>query len=128
VSERRESKVETARREWVERHERFKDSEEQYERQRGKSTDPAERRKLAEEFAAKRRAHREADIALGKRSPNTGVATRQTMWLQWLEIAVQNEMVARRAFEELITNQASDPLGSRVPRVISCGDSISLHH
>ena len=71
MSERRESRAETARREWVERHERFKDLEERYERQRGQSTDPAERRKLAEEFAAKRRAHREADIALGKRSPGT---------------------------------------------------------
>ena len=111
MSERRESRVEAERREWVERHERFKDLEERYERQRAQSTDPAERRKLAEEFAAKRRAHREADIALGKRSPGTGVAVRQTMWLQWLEIAVQNEMVARRGFEELIGHQASDPLG-----------------
>jgi hypothetical protein len=111
VTEPKESRVEAERREWVERYELFKDLEERYGRQRARSTDPAERRKLAGEFAAKRRAHREMDIALGKRSPSTGVAVRQTMWLQWLEIAVRNEMVARRGFQELITNQASDPLG-----------------
>ena len=71
------------RRDWVERHERFKDLEEQYKRQRAESTDPDERRTLTEKFAAERTAQRKADIALGKRSPSTGVAVRQTMWLQW---------------------------------------------
>jgi hypothetical protein len=110
VSKPKESKIEVERRGWVERHERFKDLEEQYKRQRAEGTDPNERRKLAEEFAAERTAQRKADIALGKRSPSTGVAFRQTMWLQWLEIAVENEMVARRCFQELIKNQFSDPL------------------
>jgi hypothetical protein len=111
MSNTRESKIEVERRDWVERHERFKDLQEQYERQRAASTDPDERRRLAEEFAAERRAQREADIALGKRSPSTGVAVRQTMWLHWLKIAVENEMVARRCFKELIAHPASDPLG-----------------
>jgi hypothetical protein len=110
VSKSKESKSEAERRDWVERHERFKDVEEQYQRQRAKSTDPDERRRLAEEFAAERTAQREADIALGKRSPSTGVAVRQTMWLCWLEIAVENEMVARRCFQELLRTQASGPL------------------
>ena len=116
MSRQKESKIEVERRDWVERHERFKDLQEQYERQRAATTDPDVRRRLAEEFAAERRAQREADIALGKRSPSTGVAVRQTMWLQWLEIAVKNEMVARRCFEELIANQASDPPGLRRSR------------
>jgi hypothetical protein len=107
----KESQIEVQRRDWVERHERFKDLQEQYERQRTASTDPDERRRLAEEFAAERTAQREADIALGKRSPSTGVAVRQTMWLHWLAIAVENEMTARRCFKELIVHQASDPLG-----------------
>jgi hypothetical protein len=110
VNKPKESKIEVERRDWVEHHERFKDLEEQYKRQRVESTDPGERRKLAEEFAAERTAQRKADIALGKRSPSTGVAVRQTMWLHWLEIAVENEIVARRCFQELIENQSSDPL------------------
>jgi hypothetical protein len=111
VSEPKESKIEVERRDWVERHERFKDLQEEYERQRAASTDPDERRRLAEEFAAERAAQREADIALGKRSPSTGVAVRQTMWLHWLEIAVANEMAARRCFQKLLVHEASDPLG-----------------
>jgi hypothetical protein len=94
----------------VERHERFKDLQEQFERQRAATTDPDERRRLTEKFAGERTAQRKADVALGKRSPSTGVAVRQTMWLHWLEIAVHNEMVARRCFKELIAHQASDSL------------------
>lgn len=111
MSRPKESNIETERRNWVESHERFKDLTEQYERQRANTTDPRERRKLAEEFAAERTAQRRADIALGKRSPGTGVAIRQTMWLHWLEIAVQNEMTARRCFRDPTTNAGSDPLG-----------------
>jgi hypothetical protein len=110
VSKPKESKIEVKRRDWVERHERFKDLQEQYEHQRATTTDLDERRRLDEEFAAERTAQREADIALGKRSPSTGVAVRQTMWLHWLEIAIENEMVARRCFKELLVHQASDPL------------------
>jgi hypothetical protein len=106
-----ESKVEMERRHWVERHEHFKDLQEQYERQRAATSDADERRRLAEEFGAERTAQRKADIDLGKRSPSTGVAVQQTMWLHWLEIAVENELVARQCFQELIAHQTSDPLG-----------------
>src|SRR5215216_5091579 len=111
MSKPKESKTEMERRHWVERHERFKDLQEQYERQRAATSDADERRRLAEEFAAERTAQRKADINLGKRSPSTGVAVRQTMWLHWLEIAVENELVARQCFQELIAHQTSDPLG-----------------
>lgn len=110
MSKPKESQIGMERRDWVERHERFKDLQEQYERQRAATTDPDERRRLTEKFTAERTAQRKADVALGKRLPSTGIAVRQTMWLHWLEIAVQNEMVARRCFKQLIAHQASDPL------------------
>jgi hypothetical protein len=110
VSSQKESRVEAERRAWVERHERFKDLQERYERQLPTVSDAEQRRKLAAEFAAARRAQREEDIALVKRLPGTGVATRQIMWARWLEVAVEHEMEARRCFKKLLAELASEPL------------------
>jgi hypothetical protein len=72
---------------------------------------PEERRGLDEWFSPRRKAQRETDVALGKRSAGMGVAMRQIMWARWLDIAVDHELVARQAFNELVTRRHSDPLG-----------------
>jgi hypothetical protein len=65
------------RRAWVERQERFKDLQEEYERRSAAAASPEERRALAQRFSEQRRAHREVDVRLGRRSP--GLAVRAVM-------------------------------------------------
>lgn len=92
-----ESRIEQERRARVERQERFKDLQEDYER-RLPSCPPDERRQLKQWFSDERRKYREAEVALGKRLPGTHVATQQIMWARWLEVAIEHELEARQAY------------------------------
>lgn len=99
-----ESAVEQERRRWVERQEEFKDLQEAYERDHAAATSPEERRKLVEVFAAQRRAHREEDVRLGRRSPGFSIGMHRIMWATWIEVAVEHELEARRSFQKILSN------------------------
>ncbi|MBF6298992.1 hypothetical protein IU459_15775 [Nocardia amamiensis] len=92
-----ETPDELKRRAAVERRERFRDREEQFERDRASATTDAEREKIQADFVAERTRHREEDIASGNRAPGVGVIGRQVMWLSWIDIAVRHELEARAA-------------------------------
>ena len=63
-----------------------------------------------EEFAAYRRAHREEDIRRGKRTAGLAVSMHQIMWARWAEVAVEHELEAREAFDQIVNRAHSDPL------------------
>lgn len=106
----RESRIEQERRDWVERQERFKDLGEEYERRLAASASPEERRQLQQWFSEQRRAHRQADVELGKRSPGLAISMHQIMWARWVEVAVEHELEARRAFQDIVAKPDSDAL------------------
>jgi hypothetical protein len=106
----RESRIEQEQRAWVERQERFKDLGEEYERRLAAAASPEERRHLQQWFSEKRRAHRQADVELGKRSPGLAISMHQIMWARWVEIAVEHELEARRAFQDIVAKPDSDAL------------------
>lgn len=89
---------------------RFKDLEEEFQRNLAAATDPEERRALKHEFGQKRRVQRDQDVRLGKRSPGLSIQMQQIMWARWLEVAVEHELEARRSFKELLSGAHSDPL------------------
>ena len=99
-----ESALEQERRRWVERQEEFKDLQEAYERDQAAATSPEERRELMELFAARRRAHREEDVRLGRRSPGFSIGMHRIMWATWVEVAVEHELEARRSFQNIVSN------------------------
>jgi len=105
-----ESQTARARRVWVERQERFKDLQEDYERRSAAASSPEERRQLAQVFSEQRRAHREEDIRLGKRSPGLAVQMHQIMWARWIEVAVEHELEARRAYLDIVAKPESNAI------------------
>jgi hypothetical protein len=108
--EKGESRIEKERRFWTERQQRFKDLEEEFQRNLAAAADPEEQRALKHEFGAKRRLQREEDVRLGKRAPGLSVQMQQIMWARWIEVAVGHELEARQAFKELTSRAHSDPL------------------
>jgi hypothetical protein len=106
----RESQTARERRTWVERQERFKDLQEDYDRRSAAASSPEERRQLAQVFSEQRRAHREEDIRLGKRSPGIAVRMHQIMWARWIEVAVEHELEARRAYVNIVAKPGSDAI------------------
>jgi hypothetical protein len=106
MSARREQK----RRSWIERQERWKDVEEEYERQSAAAASDEERQRLMEVFSERRRAHREEDVRLGKRSPRFSIQTRQIMWTRWFEVAVEHELEAREGYRDVVAGPSSDGL------------------
>jgi hypothetical protein len=123
----RESQTARERRAWVERQERFKDLQEEYERRSAAASTPEERRQLAQAFSEQRRAHREEDVRLGKRSPGLAVQMHQIMWARWIEVAVEHERgqasVPGHCGE---ARERRDP--PRVPCVTRRGHRSSPHH
>ncbi len=105
-----ESRIEQERRSWTERQQRFKDLEEEFQRNLAATTDAEERRALKQKFGVERRLQREGDIRLGKRTPGLSIQTHQIMWARWIEVAVEHELEARQAFKELMSRAHSDPL------------------
>ena len=103
----RESPVEQERRSWVEREQRFKDREEEFQRRIGAAATPEEVRELKLAFGEERRSFRREAVELGKRSPGLSVAMHQIMWARWTEVAVEHELEARGAFGELIAHPES---------------------
>ncbi len=98
-----ESKREQERRAWVARLEGFKDASEAYERRLAAAQQTVEERQAVQlSFAAYRRAHREEDVRMGRRSPGLSIAMHQIMWARWAEVAVEHELTARRAFAEIV--------------------------
>ncbi len=59
-------------------------------------------------FAARRRAHREEDVELGKRSPGLSIRMHQIMWARWFEVAVEHELEARAGFRDIVAKPNSD--------------------
>jgi hypothetical protein len=90
-----EKPFEQARRAYVERQQTFTDRTEEYERNKAAATTDAERKKLADDFTAYRRKHREEDVASGPRPAGVGLMGRQNMWWAWIDIAVRHELEAR---------------------------------
>ena len=93
-----ESKIELARRSYIEERERQLDLGEHYERELATATTPEERERIGVAFAAQRRAHREAEINAGRRLSGVSVVMHQIMWARWLEVAVEQELRALEAF------------------------------
>ena len=105
-----ESPTAQERRAWVERQERFKDLQEEYERRSAAASSPEERRQLAQAFSEQRRDHREEDVRIGKRSPGLAVRMHQIMWARWIEVAVEHELEARRAYLDIVAKPESDAI------------------
>jgi hypothetical protein len=103
----RESSVEQERRSWVEREQRFKDLEEDFQRRIAAAATPEDVRELKHEFGEERRSFRQEAVELGKRSPGLSVAMHQIMWARWIEVAVEHELEARRAFGEVVAHPES---------------------
>ena len=103
--ESRESPEEQARRDWTERQQTFKDREEDFARDKAAAMTREERQAVSREFAEYRRRHRTEDVAAGRRQAGGGIMLHQIMWVQWAEIAVEHELVAREAFVTVVANQ-----------------------
>lgn len=103
----RESPVEQERRSWVEREQRFKDLEEDFQRRIDAAATPEDVRELKHAFGEERRSFRQEAVELGKRSPGLSVAMHQIMWARWIEVAVEHELEARRAFGEVVAHPES---------------------
>ena len=101
---RRESPEEQARRAWTERKQTFKDRDEDFVRAKVAATTNEERRALSQDFAEYRRAHREEDLAAGRRAAGTAIVMHQIMWARWAEVAVEHELIAREAFAGVVAN------------------------
>jgi len=105
-----ESPIEKERRAWIERQERFKDLNEEYERRLAAAASPEERRQLQRWFSEERKTHRQGDVEIGKRSPGLAISMHQIMWARWIEVAVEHELDARRAYREIVAKPDSDGL------------------
>jgi hypothetical protein len=105
-----ESPAARERRAWVERQERFKDLQKEYELRSAAAPSPEERRQLAQVFSEQRRAHRDEDVRLGRRSPGLAVQMHQIMWARWIEVAVEHELEARRAYLDIGAKPESDAI------------------
>ena len=90
-----ENPKEQTRRAAVERQQTFTDRTEEYEKNRAAATTDAERQRLADDFTAYRRKHREEDVASGRRPAGVGPILQQNMWWAWIDIAVRHELEAR---------------------------------
>jgi len=90
-----EKPFEQARRADVERQQTFTDRVEEYEKNRAAAITDAERKKLADDFTAYRRKHREEDMASGTRPAGSVPILQQNMWWAWINIAVRHELEAR---------------------------------
>ncbi len=108
----RESKIEVARRSYVEARERELDLAERYEQELSAAITPDERERISAVFSAQRQAHREAEVKAGRRLPGVSVVSHQIMWARWLEVAVEQELRALEAFtlmlkgeQQLITDE-----------------------
>lgn len=91
------SKRDQDRRLTVGRYHQLKDREDDFEEAKAVTADPAERQRLMDDMAAFRQAHRLEDVARQKRPLGGGVMMQQIMWVPWIQIAVEQELVARRA-------------------------------
>jgi hypothetical protein len=92
----------TERRVTIERYHQLKDREDDFVLAKSASTTPEDRRQLDSEMYEFRKAHREEDIARGKRSPGFGVLMHQIMWARWCEVMVEHELAARTAYARII--------------------------
>jgi hypothetical protein len=101
----RKSKIELARRSYVEERERQLDLAECYERELAAATTPEERQRISNAFAAKRRAYREAEAKAGRRGPSVSVVMHQIMWARWIEVAVEQELKALEAFTLMLQGE-----------------------
>lgn len=123
-----ERPVEQARRAWIERQERFRDAEEDYVKNMSQATGDAERRRLMQEFAEYRTAHRSENVTARKRPAEISVMMRQNMWARWIEVAVANELQAREDFRRITTEPGSDALTaelrSSLVAVTACAHTI----
>jgi hypothetical protein len=100
-----ESKIELARRSYVEGRERQLDLGEGYERDSAAAPTPEERNRIGAVFAAQRRGYREAEIKAGRRLPGVSVVMHQIMWARWLEVAVEQELRALEAFRLMLQGE-----------------------
>jgi hypothetical protein len=82
----------------------------EYERRSAAASSPEEKRQLAQVFSEQRRTHREEDVRLGKRSPGLAVRMHQIMWARWIEVAVEHELEARRAYLDIVAKPESDAI------------------
>lgn len=105
-----ESVKEQDRRGWVIRQEEFKDTSEAHEAALAAAVTEDDRRRLKQEFSEYRRAYREEGVRRGNRLSGTHVATHQIMWARWIEVAVEQEIIARKAFRELLAGAENDAI------------------
>jgi hypothetical protein len=110
MPEERETPKEQERRAWVERQELFRDQNEEYERASAVASTKEERQTLAADFSAYRTKHRQEDVMLGKRAPGIAVTLRQVMWVRWMEVAVQHELEAKLAYQDILRTPNGDSL------------------
>lgn len=89
------------RREAVKRYHELKDAEEDVDAARAADADPAELDRLKQELAAHRRQSRSAGAG-------PAVKLHRVMWVDWIEIAVDHELTARRAHRIVIAGSVDD--------------------
>jgi len=66
-------------------------------------------------FSQQRKAHREEDVSLGKRSPGMAVQMHQIIWARWIEVSVEHELEARRAHLDIVAKPESDTILREFP-------------
>jgi hypothetical protein len=101
-----ESKREQERRQWLEEGERLKDLEEDFSEAKLAGTLTPD---LRQELSETRRAYRLRGEQAGKRAGMVAFTT--IWWRRWLEIGINHELDARKAFNQLVAgNHNSDNL------------------
>jgi hypothetical protein len=104
------------RRETVERYHQLKDVEEDFDIAKAATSTREERQELMNNMAAYRRKHREEDVERGKRPRTHGsssgaqvffIQVRQNWWARWIEVAVDHEFRARRAYDAILASEPS---------------------
>lgn len=106
----KETNEQKLRRAWVEREETFKDKSEEFERNKKVASTDEELQALSNEFLQLRAAHRQAEVAAGRRAAGGTVMTRQVFWVTWTEIAVSHELLARSKSGSLAKPSSSEDL------------------
>ncbi len=91
----------------MEREQRFKDVEGDFQRRVAAAGTPEGIRELKRTFGEERRVFREEAVEMGKRSPGLSIAMHQIMWARWVEVAVEHELQARRAFAAIVSRPES---------------------
>lgn len=109
---------EDLRRAQVERQERLKDLEEQYDADSSAADSAGERSELMRTFASARRRYRREEEEAGDRGPGIRVTMHRIMWPVWFKIAVDHELKARALLSSMLDRGVPDGLSQELEESI----------